>query len=59
MSYKVFVYCFRSTAELEKQLIISKNLWYVSEENKIYDKIEDVKKLITGLIKYLSNKDLK
>lgn len=57
--YKLLYIALDSTAELETQLIISKNLGYVQEENKIYDKIVDVKKLILGLIKYLSNKDLK
>ena len=45
-----------SASELETQLIIAQNLKYISSDFDIYDKIVEVKKLILGLIKYLSNK---
>ena len=43
-------------SELETQLIIAENLKYLSNQKDIYDKIVNVKKVIIGLIKYLSNK---
>ena len=45
-----------SVSELETQLIIAENLKYLSNQKDIYDKIVNVKKVIIGLIKYLSNK---
>ena len=47
-----------SLAELDTQLIISKNLGYINEnENFLFDDIEKIKSKILGLIKYLRNKN--
>lgn len=45
-----------SLVELETQLIIAKNLLYIKEIGGYTEKIELVRKLIIGLIKYLKNK---
>ena len=45
-----------STAELETQLLISKNLNYLTDITEIMNGIEFVRKLLLGLIKYLKNK---
>lgn len=44
-----------SAAELETQLIISKELAYVSNINDLLEKIIYVRKLIQGLIKFKKN----
>lgn len=46
-----------SLVELETQLIIAKNLSYIGTINNESDKIVVIRKLITGLIKYLKNKN--
>lgn len=45
-----------SCSELETQIIISKNLSYIQDDNGVLDKIVQVKKTILGLIKYLKTK---
>ena len=45
-----------STSELETQLIISNNIGYIDDIVDIQEQIENVKKLLLGLIKYLNNK---
>jgi four helix bundle protein len=45
-----------STAELETQLLIAQNLSYLVNIENLCNKIDSVKKLILGLIKYLKNK---
>ena len=45
-----------SLSELETQLIIAKKLSYISTVETLSDKIDSVKKLLMGLIKYLKNK---
>jgi len=47
-----------STSELETQLIISKNIEYIKDIKQIKQKIETVKKLLLGLIKYLNSKNI-
>lgn len=45
-----------SVAELETQLIISRELNYAKNLNEIFDKINLVKKLIVGFIKFYKSK---
>lgn len=45
-----------SCSELETQLIISKNLEYLSEIKNLSDRLTIIKKTILGLIKYLKKK---
>jgi len=45
-----------SAAELETQLIVSKELGYIKDFN-IYDDLEKLKIQLLGLIKYLKNKE--
>lgn len=45
-----------SLVELETQLIIAKNLDYIKEIDIYTEKIELIRKLTVGLIKYLENK---
>jgi len=47
-----------STAELETHLIISSNLHYINEEEKqnLLKDLEEIIRMITGLIKTLSNR---
>lgn len=46
-----------SLVELETQLIIAKNLSFISSIENEQDKIIVIRKLITGLIKYLKGKN--
>ncbi len=46
-----------SISELETQLIISKNIKYIKDIEQFMSKIEVVKKLLLGLIKYLNTKN--
>lgn len=46
-----------SISELETQLIISKNIEYTDNIEQLMTKIEVVKKLLLGLIKYLNTKN--
>ncbi|MEQ8191930.1 MAG: four helix bundle protein, partial [Candidatus Eremiobacterota bacterium] len=50
-----------SSAELETQIIIAKNLEYINKNyiNSINDKLLEVKKMLLGMIKYLKNKKKK
>lgn len=45
-----------SIAELDTQYILSKELLFTDGSAKIEDAVEDVRKMTTGLIKYLKNK---
>jgi len=45
-----------SCAELETQLIISKELGFIVHETVTFENIEKIKKKILGLIRYLKNK---
>lgn len=45
-----------SLAEIETQLIVAKNLSYLKEADVPSEKLETIKKLIIGLIKYLKTK---
>ncbi len=52
--YKRFVeIAYGSALELETQLIISVELKFIDEKNEIFSKLEQVKKLLSGFIKYL------
>lgn len=42
-----------SASELHTQIIISKNLGYLNESTDIIEKIEDIQKMLMGLIKFL------
>ena len=47
-----------SSSELETQIFISKNLNYISEEqmNTILEKLYDIRKMLSGLLKAVSSK---
>lgn len=45
-----------SLVEVETQLIIAQNLSYIDDIDNYLSKIIDIRKLIIGLIKYLTNK---
>ena len=47
-----------SSSELETQIFISKNLNYISEEqmNTIIEKLYDIRKMLSGLLKAVSSK---
>lgn len=47
-----------SSSELETQIFISKNLNYISEEqmNTILEKLYDIRKMLTGLLKAVISK---
>jgi len=52
--YKRFVeMAYGSALELETQLIISAELNFIKENDSIFKKLEQVKKLLSGFIKYL------
>ncbi|SHE88004.1 four helix bundle protein [Psychroflexus salarius] len=52
--YKRFVeIAYGSALELETQLIISVELKFIDENNEIFSQLEQVKKLLSGFIKYL------
>ncbi len=44
-----------SLAELDTQLLISKNLGFISDYNELEQKISKVRALLTGLMKYFNN----
>lgn len=46
-----------SLAELDTQLIIATELNYINKEHEIFNVITNVRKLLSGLIAYLKNKD--
>jgi len=45
-----------SVAELETQLLIATNIGYLNRENPIFNKLEEMRKPLLGLIKYLKSK---
>lgn len=45
-----------SVAELQTQLLIAKNLSYIEDYDNIKDELENIKKMLTGLSKFLKNK---
>ncbi|DAA86214.1 TPA: hypothetical protein CPT82_02675 [Candidatus Gastranaerophilales bacterium HUM_2] len=45
-----------SIAELQTQLIISKKLKYTKDANELTNRLEEVKRMLLGLTKYLKNK---
>lgn len=45
-----------SLSELETQLLISADLGYLEQKDVIFDKVEEVSRLISGLHKSLMNK---
>ncbi|MGM0635483.1 MAG: four helix bundle protein [Bacteroidota bacterium] len=52
--YKRFVeIAYGSALELETQLIISVELKFIDENNEIFSQLEQVKKLLSGFMKYL------
>lgn len=54
--YKRFVeMAYGSALELETQLIISVELKFIDKNNEIFNKLEQVKKLLSGFIKYLKS----
>ncbi len=46
-----------SCAEAETQIIIAKNLGYINENEKILISLEEINKMLTGLIKHLKLKE--
>ncbi len=45
-----------SIAELQTQLIISEKLKYTKDANELTNRLEEVKRMLLGLTKYLKNK---
>lgn len=45
-----------STSEIETQLIISKNLEFINEIDKVQSELTEIRKLIKGLINFLKKK---
>lgn len=45
-----------SLAELETQIIISRDLGYIKDEGIVLIEIENIRKMLIGLIKYLRSK---
>lgn len=45
-----------SIAELQTQLVISEKLKYIKDANELTSKLEEVKRMLLGLTKYLKNK---
>jgi len=45
-----------SAAETETQLIIASKIGYIDSGHNIFNKLEEIRKPIVGLIKYLKNK---
>ena len=45
-----------SVAELQTQLIIAKNLNYIEDYKELLSELENIKKMLTGLSKFLKNK---
>jgi four helix bundle protein len=48
-----------SASELETQLIIAQNLSYISHIDSVENKLNEIRRMIVGLIKYLENKTSK
>ena len=46
-----------SAAELQTQLIIANNLGYLNNFDIIMDELENIKKMLYGMYKYLENKN--
>ena len=55
------VYAMRSATEVQSHLYVALDQNYISEEKfqKIYNQVEDVKKLISGFKRYLKNSNRK
>mgnify|MGYP000005456217 FL=1 len=47
-----------SIAELQTQLVISEKLEYMENANELINKLEEVKRMLLGLTKYLKNKQI-
>ena len=47
-----------SIAELQTQLIISEKLEYMENANERINKLEEIKRMLLGLTKYLKNKQM-
>ena len=45
-----------SVAELENQLIISNNLKFMESSDQLLSELNEIKKIIIGLIKYVKSK---
>jgi len=45
-----------STAELETQLLISERLGYLKESSEYLNKLNEIKKMLLGLLSFLKNK---
>ena len=45
-----------STAELETQLLISERLVYLKESSEYLNKLNEIKKMLLGLLSFLKNK---
>jgi four helix bundle protein len=45
-----------SLAEAETQIIIAKRLGYLGDNKEILNSLQTIRKMLTGLIKYLKNK---
>lgn len=55
--FKQFLYiALGSLSELETQLIISINIEYLITNNKVFEQIIEIRKMLLGLISYLKNK---
>ncbi len=46
-----------SVTELQTQFIIAQNLDYISDNSEILNKLEEIKKMLIGLSKYLKDKN--
>ncbi len=45
-----------SASEIETQIVISNNLKYINDHLNLLEKLNDIRKLIKGLLNYLKNK---
>ena len=55
--FKQFLYiAMGSISELETQLLIAQRLKYLTNVNKLFNLIEDIKKMLHGLIGYIRKK---
>lgn len=55
--YIQFLYqAYGSLSELETQLIISRDLKYINEISSLMTQIDEIQKMLSGLIKYINNK---
>jgi four helix bundle protein len=49
--YRFFSIARWSCAELETQLIISKELWFLSGNDELFEQVEEVSRMLSGLLK--------